>query len=150
MRLLRIIQGPVLDLLGYPEAEATLRLQVQLSVSINLNLSISQPYFVFKISQPPNMAQKWLCIQRSQMDLSFQERKTVCNSVSWFTSYNNFRDTGEFRRFFFKRPVVYQLWLYHIYVIQSCRHGSITYAWYYVSHRYYTSFKANFRHSAEQ
>merc|ERR1712081_55818 len=78
--------------------------QVQLLAGINLNLSISQPYFVFQISQPPNMAQKWFCIQHSQMDLSFQERKTVCNSVAWFTSYNNFRDTGEFRRFF-KRPV---------------------------------------------
>ena len=86
--LLRINQGPVWDLLGYPEA--ILRLQVQLSVSIDLNLSISQPYFVFQISQPPNMAQKWFCIQHSQMDLSFQERKTVCNSVEWFTSYNNF------------------------------------------------------------
>ena len=72
---------------------------IKLSVSINLNLSISQPYFVFQISQPPNMAQKWFCIQHSQMDLSFQERKTVCNSVAWFTSYNNFHDTGEFRRF---------------------------------------------------
>ena len=36
----------------------------------------------------------------SQMDLSFQERKTVCNSVIWFTSYNNLRYTGEFRPFF--------------------------------------------------
>ena len=49
--------------------------QVQLSASINLNLFISQPYFVFQISQPPNMSQKCFCIQHSRMDLSFQERK---------------------------------------------------------------------------
>ena len=91
-------QGAFWDLLGYPGA--TLRPQVQLSASINWNLSISQPYFVFQISQPPNMAQKSFCIQQSQIDLSFLEIKTVCNSVAWFTSYNNFRDTGEFRRFF--------------------------------------------------
>ena len=96
--LLRINQGPVWDLLGYPEA--TLRPLVKLSASINLNLSISQPYFVFQISQPPNMAQEWFCIQHTQMDLSFQERKAVCYSVAWFTSYNNFHDTEEFRRLF--------------------------------------------------
>ena len=38
------------------------------------------------------------------MDLSFQEKKAVCKSVTWFKSYNNSSDTGEFRRFF-KHPV---------------------------------------------
>ena len=39
-------------------------------------------------------------MQNLRMDLSFQEKKTVCNSVAWFTSYNSSRDMGEFLRFF--------------------------------------------------
>ena len=81
-------------------AEATLRLQVLLPASVNLNLSTSEPYFVFQISQPQNLAQIWFCIQNLQMDISFKEKKMVCESVAWFTSYSNSRDTGEFRRFF--------------------------------------------------
>ena len=103
--LLRINQGHVWDVLGYPEA--TLRRQVQLSVSNNLNLSVSQPYFVFQIFQPPNMAQRWFCIQHSQMDLCFQERKTVSNSVAWLTSYNNFLWNRRIQAGFFKRPVLW-------------------------------------------
>ena len=95
--LLRINHWPVWDLLGYPEA--TLRLQVQLSANINLNLSISQPYFVFQISKPPNIILKWFCIQNLQIDLRFQEKRMVCKSIIWFTSYSNCIDPGEFRCF---------------------------------------------------
>ena len=35
----------------------------------------SEPYIVFQISQPTNIAQKWFCIRNLQMDLSFQEKK---------------------------------------------------------------------------
>ena len=71
---------------------------------MNINLSTSEPPFVFQISQSSNIGQKWFCIQNLQMDFSFQEKKTVCKSVKWFTSYSNSRDTGEFMRFF-KHPV---------------------------------------------
>ena len=86
-------------------AEATLRLQVRLTASVNLNLSTSEPYFVFQISLPPNLAQIWFCIQNLQMDFSFKEKKNSCKSVAGFTSYSNSRDTGKFRRFL-KHPVV--------------------------------------------
>ena len=52
-----------------------LRLQVLLPASMILNLSTSEPYFVFQISQPPNLAQIWFCIQNLQMDISFKEKK---------------------------------------------------------------------------
>ena len=67
---------------------------------MNIDLSTSEPPFVFQISQSSNIGQKWVCIQNLQMDFSFQEKKTVCNSVAWFTSYINICDQGEFRRFF--------------------------------------------------
>ena len=68
-------------------------------------MSISDPHFVCQISQPPNIGQKWFCILNLHMDLSFQEKKTACKSVTWFSIYGNYRNTGEFRRFFFKHPV---------------------------------------------
>ena len=48
-----------------------------LQVSMNMNLSISEPNFVLQISQSPNNAQKWFCIQNLLMGLSFQKKKTV-------------------------------------------------------------------------
>ena len=68
-----INQGPVLGLLGY--ADATMRPQVLQRDSMKMNWSNSEPYFVFQISQPPNIAEKCFCIQNLQMDLSFQEKK---------------------------------------------------------------------------
>ena len=43
-------------------------------------------------------------IQNLRMDLSFEEKKTICKSVKCFTSYSNPRDTGGFMHFF-KNPV---------------------------------------------
>ena len=48
-------------------------------------------HFVLQISWLPKIVQKWFCIQNLRMDLSFQEKKTVCKSVTWFTSYANSR-----------------------------------------------------------
>ena len=95
-------QGPVWGLLEL--VEATLRPQVVLGDSMNMNLSTFEPNFVFQISQPPNIGQKWFCIPNLQMDRSFQKKKTVCKSTTWFTSCSNSRHTGEFRHFF-KHPV---------------------------------------------
>ena len=66
-----INHGPVWELLRYPEV--TLRQQVPLQVCMNLNLSTSELHFVFQISQPPNIAQKWFFMQNLQMDLNFSE-----------------------------------------------------------------------------
>ena len=59
----------------------------------------------------------------------FPGEKTVCNSIVWFTSYNNFNDTGEFGRFL-KHPVLPQTfeplldfkrsWYLEIYLAQNC------------------------------
>ena len=59
-----------------------------------------KPHFVLQISRPHKIAKKWFCIHNLRLDLSFQEKKTVCNSVAWFTSYNSSRDMAEFLRFF--------------------------------------------------
>ena len=71
--------------------------------------------FVLRISWLPKIVHNWFCFQNLRMELSFQEKKTACKSVTWFTSYHNFSDTGEFRRFFFKNPVYmtvyYYVWL---------------------------------------
>ena len=48
---------------------------------MNINLSPSEPHFIFQISQPPNIGQKWFCIQNLQMDLSFQEKKRLMNPL---------------------------------------------------------------------
>ena len=61
-------------------------------------------HFVLQISWLPKIVQKWFCIQNLRMDLSFQEKKTVCKSVTWFTSYANSR-IQENSWVFFKRPV---------------------------------------------
>ena len=69
----------------------------------HINLS-QKSHFVLQISWLPKIIQNWFCILNLHMDLSFQEKKTVCKSVTWFTSYTNSQDKGEFRRFF-KHPV---------------------------------------------
>ena len=83
---------PIWGLLWF--ADTNLEPQVLLRVSMNINLSTLEPPFVFQISQSSNFGKKWFFIQNLQMDFSFQEKKTVCNS----------HDTGEFMRFF-KHPV---------------------------------------------
>ena len=67
--------------------KTTLRLWGSLQVNRNMNLSISKPGFGLQISQPPKIAQNWGCIQNSHMDLSFQKKQTVQNSVYWFLRY---------------------------------------------------------------
>ena len=58
-----------------------------LQVIPNLTLSVSESHFVLQISHLPNIAQKWVCTQNLHMALSFQKKKTVWNSVSWFLRY---------------------------------------------------------------
>ena len=85
---LRASQGmirPVKGQLGY--LKAILVLWETLQISMNMNLSILEPDFVLYISQPPYIAQKWFCIQKLLMDLSFQRKKTGLKSVSWFLWY---------------------------------------------------------------
>ena len=104
LRAIRVNQGPIKDQLGCPEASR--RLQVPLQASMNSNLFTSETHIVSKISQLPEITQKWFCIQNLPMNLSFQGKKTVCNFVAWFTSYSRSCDIREFLRFFWIRPVV--------------------------------------------
>ena len=48
-----------------------------LQICMNINLSISELHLVLQISQPPNIAQKWFCIQNLHIDISFQRKQTV-------------------------------------------------------------------------
>ena len=96
-------QGPIKDQLGCPEASQ--RLQVPLQASMNINLFTSETPIVSQISQPPEIIQKWFCIHNLPMNLSFQRKKIVCNSLAWFTSYSHSYDIGEFLHFFI-HPVV--------------------------------------------
>ena len=54
---------------------------------MNMNFFDSEINFVSQISQPRGIAQKWFCIQYLRMDLSFQQKQTVCKSVPWFLGY---------------------------------------------------------------
>ena len=72
---IRFNQWPVFDILGYNEAALTQ--QALLLASMNLNMSASGPHSVFQISQPPDIAQKWFCIQNLEIDISFQKKQTV-------------------------------------------------------------------------
>ena len=67
--------GPDRSQSGHLGAKMTL-LRPLLAIP-NMTLTISEPHFVFQISKPPNIAQKWFCIQSLHMDLSFQKKKTV-------------------------------------------------------------------------
>ena len=52
---------------------------------MNMYLSIPEPRFVLQISQPPQIAQNWFCIQNLHMDLSLQIKKNgleICSLVS--------------------------------------------------------------------
>ena len=86
--------GPFKVFLDHPNEKSVT------ATNINLDLFTSEPHFVFQISFLPNIAQKWFCMQNLRSDLSFQEKKTVCKSVTWFISYNNYCDEREFRSFF--------------------------------------------------
>ena len=77
LEVIRVNQGPVWGLLRYPEINQ--RIQVLLQLSMILNLCTSELHFVFQISQPPNIAQKWFCIQILRMDLSSQGNKQFVN-----------------------------------------------------------------------
>ena len=69
-----------------------------------MKLSALEPHFVFQISQPPNIVQKWICILNLQMDLSFQEKKTACKSITWLqlTAILVIQENSDI---FFKHPV---------------------------------------------
>ena len=62
------VSGPLRGQSGH--LKATLMLWRPLQASINMYSSISEPGFVFQISEPPE-------IQNLHMDLSFQKKKTV-------------------------------------------------------------------------
>ena len=64
-----------------------------------LEFVFSRALICFSNISPPNT--ELLCIKNLQMDFSFQENKTVCKSITWFTSYINSPYTGEFKRCFF-------------------------------------------------
>ena len=63
---------PVSGQLGH--LKAILVLSGALQVSMNMNLSILEPHFVMQISEPPNIAEKRICIQNLDMGLSFQKK----------------------------------------------------------------------------
>ena len=71
---------------------------------MNMNLSVSEPNFVLQISQPPDIAEILFCIQNLHMNLSFQKKKTVQKSVSWFLRYY----TNTKGPFFLGRPVHFE------------------------------------------
>ena len=48
---------------------------------MNLNLSTSEPHFVFEMSQALKIEQGWFCIQNSQLNLNFQERKNLLHGL---------------------------------------------------------------------
>ena len=54
---------------------------------MNMKSIVLETNFVSQISQPPGLAQKWFCIQNLRMDLSVQQKQTVCESVFWFLRY---------------------------------------------------------------
>ena len=47
----------------------------------HINL-LQKPHFVLQISRLPKIVQNCFCIQNLRMDLSFQEKKTACKSVT--------------------------------------------------------------------
>ena len=49
--------------------------------SMNMSWSVSESHFVLWIFRPPNIAQKWFCIQNLRMDLSFQGKKRFENPI---------------------------------------------------------------------
>ena len=69
------------------QLEVILRLSGLLHVSIIMNFCVEEPHFVSQISQPPGIGQKWFCIQNFCTDLSFKEKKNICNSIQWFLRY---------------------------------------------------------------
>ena len=72
---LRASQGmtrPASSQLGHLKAILVLWGPLQISMNIILSISI-----VLQISQPPNIVQKWFCIQNLHMDISFQKKQTV-------------------------------------------------------------------------
>ena len=79
------LAGPVRCQSGHLEVNLTLLRPLQ--VIPNLTLSVSESNFVLQISHLPNIAQKWFCTQNLHMGLSFQKKKTVWKSVSWFLRY---------------------------------------------------------------
>ena len=69
------------------QLEVTSGLSGTIPVSMNMIFIDSVIHFVLQISQPRGIAQKWFCIQYLRMDISFQQKQTVCKSVPWFLKY---------------------------------------------------------------
>ena len=68
------LSGGVLATLGLSgHLKATLMLLGPPQASVNMYLYISEPSFNLQISQPPEIAQNWFCIQNLHMDPSFQK-----------------------------------------------------------------------------
>ena len=92
---LKGLKGPKLVSQGWPGPDrsqlghlrANLALIRPLQIIPDMTLSISESYFVYQISQAPNIAQKWFCIQNLHMDLSFQKKKTVWKYFSRLLRY---------------------------------------------------------------
>ena len=69
---------------------------------MNMNLSYLELHFVLQISQPPNIAQIWFCIQNVHMDLSFQGKKNGLEIRFLVPEiFNEYK-----RSIIFRRPVV--------------------------------------------
>ena len=71
---------------------------------MKMNLCISEPHFVLQISQPPNIAQKWFCIQILRMDLSPQGEKQLLNLLDGL-KVTTILVIKENSGVFFKQPV---------------------------------------------
>ena len=65
------VSWPLRGLSGH--LKATLMLWGPPQASVNMYLYISEPGFNLQISQPPEIAQNWFCIQNLHMDPSFQK-----------------------------------------------------------------------------
>ena len=76
----------------------------------HINLS-QKSNFILQISQLQKILQNWFCIQNLCMDLIFQEKTTVCKSVTRLKNQNNFPDTGEFRRSFWNTLYKWLKWI---------------------------------------
>ena len=78
---------------------ANLALLRQLQVITNMIVSASEFHFGFQISQPPNITQKWFCIQNLHMDL--RSKKQFRNLFLGFRVIKQIQKVN----FFLRRPV---------------------------------------------
>ena len=91
-----------------------------LQVITNMIVSVSESHFGLQISQPPNITQKWFCIQNLHMDLSFQKKKNGVEIRSLVLEISN---KQTFEHFFLNALYLWSV-LVCIYVI-----GAGIYVW---------------------